>query len=62
MSDYFTKCSHMVLDCAFHSLDCDKDLSEYMLVRKLVAGLREPVLRREIFQCHGQFKDVDSLR
>ena len=62
VSDYFTKCSQMVLDCAFQCPDCDKDLSEYMLVRKLVAGLREPALRREIFQCHGQFTDVDSLR
>lgn len=62
VSDYFTKCSQMVLDCAFQCPDCDKDLSDYMLVRKLIAGLRDPALRREVFQCHVQFRDVDSLR
>ena len=62
VGDYFAKCSQMVLDCAFQCPDCDRDLSEDMLVRKLVAGLREPALRCEVFQCCTQFKDVDRLR
>ncbi|XP_045122674.1 uncharacterized protein LOC123511117 [Portunus trituberculatus] len=62
VSDYFTKCSQMVLDCVFQCPDCDKDLSDFMLVRKLIAGLRDPALRREVFQCHVKLRDVDSLR
>ena len=50
VGDYFRKCSQMVLHCAFQCPDCDRDLSEYILMRKLVAGLREPALRREVFQ------------
>ncbi|XP_076058554.1 uncharacterized protein LOC143035571 [Oratosquilla oratoria] len=62
VGDYFTKGSQMVLDCAFQCPSCDASLSEYMLVRKLIAGLREPTLRREVLQCYAQFKEVDSLR
>ena len=47
--EYFTRCSQKAMDCAFQ-------------LRKLVAGLREPALKRDVFQSCSQFSDVDTLR
>jgi len=56
LREYFTKCTQKAVDCEFQCPECNGDISEYMLLRKLVAGLREPALRREVFQ------EVDRLR
>ena len=35
---------------------------QYMLLRKLVVGLKDPVLKREVFQTHGDYRSVEELR
>ena len=48
MKKYFQRCE-------FQCPSCATDLSQYMLLRKLVVGLKDPVLKREVFQAHGDY-------
>ena len=62
IKEYFNKCLQQCLDCNFRCPNCSGDLSDYILVRKVVVGLHDPVLKRELFQCVGDFASLDELR
>ena len=62
ISDYFIKCTQKATDCEFSCPNCSHDLSEYMLLRKLMVGLSDQVLKRQVYQMCNNYKDVDSLR
>ncbi|MPC68753.1 hypothetical protein E2C01_062962 [Portunus trituberculatus] len=60
--EYFTQSTQLAADCEFQCLQCECSLSEYMLLRKLVCGLHNVVLKEEVFREYESFSDVDSLR
>ena len=62
ISDYFIKCTQKATDCEFKCPNCAFDLSEFMLLRKLMVGLSDQVLKRQVFQMCDVFKSVDALR
>ncbi len=59
---YMTRCAQEAVDCGFQCLECSSDLSEYMLMRKVMVGLHHPALKQEMFRRCDSFKDADSLR
>lgn len=59
---YFTKCAQEAMDCGFKCPKCDSDISKYMLLRKVIVGLSDYALRREVFGRCETFSDIDSLR
>ena len=59
---YMTRCAQEARDCGFQCPDCRSDLSEYMLMRKVMVGLHDPALKQEVFRRCDSFKDADSLR
>ena len=62
--EYFNKCLQQSLDCKFSCPSCSVDLSEYILVRKIMVGLHDPVLKRELYQSVGDTVSLglDELR
>ena len=50
------------MDCDFQCPGCERDLSEYMLLRKVLVGLSDSSLKREVFRQCDAFSDVGSLR
>ena len=46
---YFSKCLQQSLDCKFYCPSSSGDLSEYILVRKIMVGLYDPVLKRDLY-------------
>ena len=61
-NDFFIRCTQKATDCAFKCPSCDHDLAEYMLLRKLMVGLSDKDLKKEVFQACEFIKDTDSLR
>ena len=61
-NDFFIRCTQKVTDCAFQCPNCVYDLSEYMLLRKLMVGLSDKTLKRQVFQSCHEIHSVDSLR
>ena len=59
---YMTRCAQEAADCGFQCPRCDCDLTEYMLLRKVMVGLSDQCLRREVFRKCDSFSDIDSLR
>merc|ERR1712082_313131 len=62
VSDFATRCTQAATGCEFQCPSCDSDLTEYVLVKKLMVGVSEPALRQEIFRKYEAFKSVESLR
>ena len=62
MKRYFQRCFAEAVECEFKCPTCDNDLSEYMLLRKVMVGLSNPVLKREIFQGYSSYNSVEVLR
>ena len=62
MKDYFQWCSAEAAECGFQYPQCELDLSNYMLLRKLVVGFSDPVLKKEVFQGCSAFTSVEKLR
>ena len=62
ISEYFAKCAQKAIDCGFQCPICDSDLSEYMLMRKLMVGLRDEKLKSDLFRSCESFVSVDALR
>ena len=60
--EYFTRSTQCAADCEFECPHCAGSLSEYMLLRKLVCGLRSVALKEEVFRQCQTFGDVDVLR
>ncbi|KAG0713911.1 hypothetical protein GWK47_015165 [Chionoecetes opilio] len=62
VSAFFVRCAQRAMDCEFQCPQCECNLSEYMLLRKVMVGLGDSALKQEVFrQCHT-FDDVESLR
>ena len=59
MKDYFQRCSAETAECGFQCSQCEVDLSDYILLRKLVVGLSNPVLK--VFQGCPTFTSVEKL-
>lgn len=62
MKEYFQRCSAEAAECGFQCPECEVDLSDYMLLRKLVVGLSDPVLKKEVFQGCPTLTSVEKLR
>ena len=62
MKNYFQRCSAETVECDFMYPMCEEDPSDYMLLRKLVVGLSDPVLKKEVFQGYAVFTSVEKLR
>ena len=62
VSDFATRCTQAATGCEFQCPSCDCDLTEYVLVKKLMVGVSEPALRQEIFRRYEAFRSVESLR
>ena len=62
MNDYFSRCAQKANDCDFQCPKCSECLSEYMLLRKIIVGLSDPVLKRHVFQVCDSFSNVDALQ
>lgn len=62
ISSYFVRCSQKVADCGFQCPSCNSDISEYILLRKLMVGLRDQVMKRYVYQSCDTFTSVDHLR
>ena len=62
ISDYFVKCTQKATDCEFKCPNCSHDLSEYMLLRKVMVGLSDKELKRQVFQVCTSFSDIDALK
>ncbi|XP_066964371.1 uncharacterized protein [Macrobrachium rosenbergii] len=62
VSEYFSRCTQKATDCDFQCPKCGECLAEYMLLRKIMVGLSDPVLKRHVFQACDTFKSVDALQ
>ena len=62
ISEFFLRCNQRAIDCSFHCPNCSFDLTEYMLLRKLMVGLSDTKLRRHVFQSCDKITNVDALR
>ena len=62
VSAYFARVTKVAANCAFQCPSCRQGLEEYLLLSKLVAGLIDPVLKREAFRTYGTFKSVNDLK
>ena len=49
-------------DCAFECSQCSIDLSEYMLLKLLVAGLSDTALKQRVNEMCDSITGVDALR
>ena len=50
---FFVRCARRIMDCGFQCSSCECNLSEYMLLRKMLLGLRDSALKQEVFyHCH----------
>ena len=62
ISEYFVRSAQCAADCEFQCPNCDGNLTDYILLRKLMSSLYSVVLREEVFRKFVSFSDVDSLR
>ncbi|XP_068228115.1 uncharacterized protein [Palaemon carinicauda] len=62
VSDYFSRCAQKATDSDFQCPKCGGCLIEYTLLRKIMVGLSDPVLKRHVFQACDAFKSVDALQ
>lgn len=62
IGSYFIRCTQKATDCAFKCPQCDLNLSEYMLLRKLMVGLSDAVLKCQAYHACDLTGSVDELR
>ena len=62
ISDYFIRGAQKISDCAFQCPECECSLSEYLLLRKLEAGLYDTALKQQVYQMCDSITSVDALR
>ena len=60
LSNFFLKCNQKALDCEFNCPNCSGDLTEYMLLHKLMVSLSDNKLKRYIFQSCNKIHSVDA--
>lgn len=62
VGEYITKCTQKVTDCAFKCPQCSADLAEYLLLKKVIVGLRDVTLKQQVYQACDTLLSVDALR
>ena len=62
ISNFFLKCNQKALDCEFNCPNCSGDLTEYMLLHKLMVSLSYIKFKRYVFQSCNKIHSVDALR
>ena len=61
VSAFFTRCAQDVVECEFQCPSCSSDLGDYLLLGKLIVGLSDTTLKREVYRACDSFT-IDSLR
>ena len=61
ISAYFTRCAQDAVECEFQCPNCACDLGDYFLLGKLIVGLSDTTLKREVYRICDSFT-LDSLR
>ena len=62
VGDYFIPCAQKATDCEFQCPQCSNNLSEYLLLKKLIVRLRDTTLRQQVYQSCDFITSVDVLR
>ena len=62
VSAYVTRCGQDALDCGFACPHCNGDLSDYVLLRKVVSGLSDSAMRQEVFRRYTTLDSIEKLR
>ena len=62
MRVHFNKCLQQAIDCRFKCPSCSSDLAEYILVRKIMVGLHNPMLKRELYQYATESMSLEDLK
>ena len=62
VNTYFTRSNQVVADCEFSCPRCRGDLGDYLLLKKIMVGLANTSLRKEVFRQCETFGDVNALR
>ena len=61
LNTYFTRTSQIAADCEFRCPSCDHNLGDYLLLGKLITGLYDTSLKKEVYRACDTFT-IDSLR
>ena len=59
--EYIHQCQQLALDCDFQCPHCNSDVSEYILLRKLVNGLSDVKLKQDVLQNYERFNTVEKF-
>ena len=62
VSDYFIRCAQKANDCAFQCPQCSCNLSEYLLMKKLIVGLSDTGLKQQVYQMCDSIGSVEALK
>ena len=62
VSKYFIQGAQLVNEWAFQCPQCSIDLSEYMLLKRLVGGLSDTALKQHVYMLCESITSVDELR
>ena len=62
IGSYFGRATQVAANSSFRCPSCRHGLEDYLLLSKLVAGLNDPVLKREAFRAYETFTDVNELK
>lgn len=62
VGDFFIRCAQKTNDCAFQCPQCRCNLSEYLLLKKLVTGLCDTGMKQQVYQRCDSIGSVDALR
>ena len=62
ISEYIARCAQDAADCDFECSKCKNNMTNYMLVRKVMAGIYDTELRREVFRKCDVLSEIDKLR
>ena len=55
ISAYFTRCAQDAVECEFQCPNCACDLGDYFLLGKLIVGLSDTTLKREVYRICDSF-------
>ena len=62
ISAFFTRSAQVVAECEFSCPRCNSDIGDYILLRKVIVGLNNPSLRKEVFRQCDTLLNMDLLR
>ena len=62
IGSYFVRATQVAANSSFRCPSCKHGLEDYLLLSKLVAGLNDPVLKREAFRAYETFTEVNKLK